>query len=258
MKNTVMTYYADISDVTSSTNNRDLLKMWTKNWKAKGWHTIILTSEDAKLHKDAQAINVYNNESLLVRNSRLNKKYLWNCYLRWFAYSKYAEENGTCVWSDFDVMNCNLSPEQLEKRNVLQDTAFDGSLCSGILSHEGSKTLTKNIALLHMEDADVINKINDFLNSKTDKDLNDMILLRALDVFKIYFMCTGLRLKGIHQERLPFDVNGKYKLNKFPLIHFHHGLLKNPNHLNFPKITSKNRTDIVNHFFIEYLNQPVF
>jgi len=258
MKNTVMTYYADISDVTSSTNNRDLLETWTKNWKAKGWHTIILTPEDAKLHKGIQTIDVYNNESLLVRNSRLNKKYLWNCYLRWFAYSKYVEENGTCVWSDFDVMNCNLSLEQLEKRNVLQDTAFDGSLCSGILSYEGSKTLTKNIALLHIEDTDVIEKINVFLNSKADKDLNDMIFLRALNVFKIYFICTGLRIKGMSPERLFFETDETYKTEAFPLIHFHHGIFHSPDHLNFPEVTSRNRTDIVKYFFKNYLNQPIF
>ena len=100
--------------------------------------------------------NLYDENSLLVRNSRLNKKYLWNCYLRWFAYAKYVEENGTCLWSDFDVMNCGLTPEKLAAKNIPVDTAFNGSLCSGVLSPDGSKTLLQNIKLLNEEDENII------------------------------------------------------------------------------------------------------
>lgn len=259
MKNTVITYYADISEVTYSKNNKQLLDTWSKNWTNKGWHCVVLTAEDAKLHKDIEHIDVYNNNSLLVRDSHLNKTYLWNCYLRWFAYSKYVEENGTCVWSDFDVMNCNLTPDQMKQRNILPDTTFDGSLCCGVLSPDGSRTVTKNINLLNVEDADVIKKVNAFFGSRPDRDLNDMILLRAINVFKIHFMCTSLMIKKeISQEKLPFEVDGTYKFEAFPLIHFHHGLFSNSNFLRFPHIKSKNRTDIVNYFFDYYLKQPIF
>lgn len=258
MNSTVITYYTEIPEFKCSHNNKELLELWKKNWKSKGWDTVVLTDEDAKSHKDMQTIDLHNNDSLLVRGSRLDAKYLWNCYLRWFAYANYVQENGAILWSDFDVMNCNLKPEQLESKKVLPDTAFDGSLCSGILSSNGSKLLTKGITSLYNEDEETISKITVFLSSKTDKDVNDMILLHALNIFKIHFICTGLRMKGISQERAPFEINGEYKLERFPLIHFHHGLLGNPDYLNFPEITSRKRTDVIKHFFEHKLNAAIF
>ena len=257
MNNTVITYYTEIPDFKISSNNKALLELWEKNWKSKGWNPIVLSDKDSKKHKDICYFDVGNKNSLLVRNSRLDKKYLWNCYLRWFAYAKYVEENGTCIWSDFDVMNCNLAPDQFYSKNINVDSAFNGSLCSGVLSSEGSKVLLNNIKLLNEEDKDVVLKINTFLNERVDKDTNDMIILMALNTFKINNICTCLRMKGTNQENSPFDVDGIYKKEKFPLIHFHHGIFKDPNFLNFPNITSRNRTDIVNYFFERYLNETI-
>lgn len=259
MNNTVVTYYAEIPNFNSSTNNENLLELWKKNWKSKGWNVVVLNEEYAKSHKDLEQLDVYNETSFLVCNSRLPKKYLWNCYLRWFAYSKYVEETGTIIWSDFDVMNCNLTPEQLACKNIDVDTAFNGSLCSGILSFEGAKNLINNIKLLHQKDDQMVAKINKFLTTVLDKDVNDMIVLMALNTFKIKAICTCLMiLKEIGQHCIPFDNEGNYKQEAFPLIHFHHGLFTNPNFLNFPEITSKDRTDIVEYFFKHYLNQPIF
>ena len=257
MNNTVITYYTEIPDFKTSANNKALLELWEKNWKSKGWNVVILDDVYAKTHDKLKSFNIYDETSLLVRNSRNQKKYLWNCYLRWFAYAKYVEENGTCVWSDFDVMNCNLTPDQFDSKNIIVDSAFNGSLCSGVLSSEGSKVLLENIKLLNDEDEGVVLKINTFLNERIDKDINDMIILMALNTFKINNICTCLRMEGISQELSPFDVNGAYKKEKFPLIHFHHGILSNPSFLNFPDITSRNRTDIVNYFFEHYLNQTI-
>lgn len=257
MNNTVVTYYTEIPDFKSSVNNEALLELWKKNWESKGWNPIVLSDKDSKKHKDICHFDVGNENSLLVRNSRLGKKYLWNCYLRWFAYAKYVEENGTCIWSDFDVMNCNLTTDQFHSKNINVDSAFNGSLCSGILSVEGSKILLNNIKLLNEENEDVVLKINTFLHKVIDKDINDMVILMALNTFKINTICTCLRIKGIDQELSPFDVNGIYKKEKFPLIHFHHGIFNNPNFLNFPNITSRNRTDIVNYFFEHYLNDLI-
>ena len=258
MNNTVVTYYTEISDFGASVNNKTLLELWKKNWKSKGWNPIVLSDKDSKKHKDICYFDVGNETSLLVRNSRLDKKYLWNCYLRWFAYAKYVEENGTCIWSDFDVMNCGLTPEKLEYKNIPVDTAFNGSLCSGILSLEGSKILIENIKLLNDEDENVILKINTYLKNVLNKDINDMVILGALNTFKINSICTCLRMKQINQELVPFNLDGSYKKEKYPLIHFHHGVICDNNFLNFDEIISKDRSEIVKHFFKNYLNQEVF
>lgn len=252
-----MTYYTEIPDFGASVNNKTLLELWEKNWRSKGWNVVILNDTYAKSHEQLKSFNIYDETSLLVRNSRNEKKYLWNCYLRWFAYAKYVEENGTCIWSDFDVMNCNLTPDQFDSKNIIVDSAFNGSLCSGILSIEGSKILLNNIKLLNEENEEVVLKINTFLDKVIDKDINDMVILMALNTFKINNICTCLRMKQINQELVPFNLDGSYKKEKYPLIHFHHGIFNNPNFLNFPNITSKNRTDIVNYFFDHYLNDLI-
>lgn len=258
MNNTVITYYTEIPNFGTSVNNKDLLKLWKRNWEDSGWKVVVLDDDYAKANKQLKYFNLYDENSLLVRNSRLNKKYLWNCYLRWFAYTKYVEENGTCLWSDFDVMNCGLTPEKLSSKNIPVDTAFNGSLCSGILSPDGSKTLLQNIKLLNEEDENIILKINMFLKTVLNKDINDMVVLGALNTFKINSICTCLRMKQINQELIPFNLDGSYKKETYPLIHFHHGVICDNNFLNFDEITSKNRSEIVNHFFKTYLNQAVF
>jgi len=258
MNNTVITYYTEIPNFKASDNNKDLLTLWEKNWKSQGWNIVVLDEGYAKTNKQLESFDVYNENSLLVRESRLDKKYLWNCYLRWFAYSKYVEENGTCIWSDFDVFNCNLTPDQFYSKSIEPDSAFNGSLCAGVLSLEGTNALINNIKLINEEDQEARTKLNTFLKSVENKDINDMVMLNALKTFNINHICTCLRMKGCNQDSIPYNTDGSYKKQKYPLIHFHHGIFNDPNFLKFPEIKSKNRTGIVNYFFNHYLKQSIF
>lgn len=253
----VVCYYNELSNWKASTNNLNLLKVWEKNWKNKGWNPIVLSEADAKEHSDFDKINFLNDNSILTKNSQLPKEYVWNCYKRWFAYAKVATDDQNCIWTDFDVMNINLSVDQALQNNYTKaNIAFCGSLCSGNLTSTGANALINYLIKMNEEDSSALKELNNFL-TKYDKaaDINDMIVVRSLNLFRLERICTSfLRLGNL--ENLPFDSNMKYKQNLYPLAHFHHGIFSSDRCFNFFSET-KDRTDIIKDFFKTQFNEEL-
>jgi hypothetical protein len=107
----IYTYYENIN----FKNQDELVSLWQKSWKDKGFETIILSE------KDAQKSNFY--EEFVEKISKLHEdiagkplsRYGLSCWLRWLAYSTQPEEK--FFVSDYDVINHNFN--LTEPKNIL-------------------------------------------------------------------------------------------------------------------------------------------
>lgn len=116
-----------------------LQKKWHKNWSEKGWNPIFLNEEYARKHHALNSIDIDDFKSNLYKDAN-SPLYAKQCYLRWFAYCRFAEINNGAHWSDYDVYNCSLRPKA-EKHSKL----YSKSGCAGYMSQKTSRVLIENI-----------------------------------------------------------------------------------------------------------------
>lgn len=102
----IYTYYEDID----FKDQDELVALWEKSWKAKGFDPIVLTE------KDAEKSDFY--DEFVAKITKLHQditekplsKYGLSCWLRWLAYSTQPEEK--FFVSDYDVINHNFNPTE--------------------------------------------------------------------------------------------------------------------------------------------------
>lgn len=100
---TIATYFEDIN----FKNQKELLELWERSWKNKGFETIVLSEKDArkspffeefslamkKIHRSVMGVNL--------------GRYGLSCYLRWLAYSTLPTKR--LYVSDYDIININFN-----------------------------------------------------------------------------------------------------------------------------------------------------
>lgn len=111
--NKIYTYYDDLRWAFQ----KDLLDIWTDNWKSMGFEPLIVRKEDAMSHD----LYKYFDESLkkihlkLYGTSNING-YISSCWHRWLAYATIAPSNESFYVSDYDVFNTGWHPQKAEER----------------------------------------------------------------------------------------------------------------------------------------------
>jgi hypothetical protein len=130
----IFTYYSRISipgtlgPLKMLKNHRDqmdVLKLWEKTWSQNGWEPIVLGEKDA-LEADKKLATQIMEAKNLYRSPN-PKQYEMACYLRWVAMIGVTESASNGLMTDYDVMNRNFRPEDLEplwQENPSQNLLF--------------------------------------------------------------------------------------------------------------------------------------
>ena len=131
------------------------LELWAKSWAKYGWTPVLYGPKDA-LEIDADAYNriVASRELARGPGGVFSAGYNAACHARWIAYSK-----EDCLSVDYDLMNNNFTPEDLQKVIKDQGTSkpiyFMGRMCpcSVYATAEQSRENVRLI-LQHAEEVD--------------------------------------------------------------------------------------------------------
>lgn len=231
MKNNVICYYSNIKDYTFSNESLPLINSWKENWKQKGWNPIVLGEDYARSNNSLNEIDIDDFESNLYKFSKHNPSYLIQCYLRWFAYTKFIFENGDTLWSDYDVYNHSL------EYNIFESKYGKPSLHCGAGSVGFFNSDIAKKWLNYLEEFCKYNPTNatntEFNEVLKNKDVNDMMILKS-------FADSD---PDIEWRPLSFNFNwDRSKINvkimnkNWSLFHIHGGLHSNNNGNQFQSI----------------------
>lgn len=156
--NKIYTYYDDLRWAFQ----KDLLDIWTDNWKSMGFEPLIVRKEDAMSHD----LYKYFDESLkkihlkLYETSNINS-YISSCWHRWLAYATIAPSNESFYVSDYDVFNTGWYPQKTEEKlHLMSDRcpclASGTSLQFEELCHQFISLSEKNIEKIKKENTDPV------------------------------------------------------------------------------------------------------
>lgn len=106
----VFTYYVDDipglydaqpTSLGTAESQRELLKLWERNWKSRGWEPVVLTEDDARKHPRFSFFD----EIFRAKPTEYGIPYTLACWLRWLAMSQVG---GMLV--DYDVFTYSFRP----------------------------------------------------------------------------------------------------------------------------------------------------
>jgi len=101
----VYTYYDRINGFTCQI---DVIKLWEKTWRDRGFEPRVLNESDARKHPYCEE---YVNYIQALHEEIVGKpidQYGTSCYLRWLAYANTGDD--VMYTSDYDVLNFSLEP----------------------------------------------------------------------------------------------------------------------------------------------------
>ena len=119
----VYTYFEDIHDFQ---HQKEMLDVWIKNWKHKGFNPVVLNQQHAKAHK---YYIEFNSKCKKIQKKLYNKPltpYGLSCYNRWLAYA--GQQDEIMIVSDYDVVNINFKTIDFDSRiNIMQSGPGDNN-----------------------------------------------------------------------------------------------------------------------------------
>lgn len=104
-----------------SNESARLLELWRTSWSANGWIPVVLTPEVAEKHPLYALLRQRAAELPTVNGA----EYELHCYLRWLAFDIRAPG----VFTDYDVINYSLKPEQVVRLKEGSDKIVAYSHC---------------------------------------------------------------------------------------------------------------------------------
>lgn len=219
MKNNVISYYSNIKNSKFSDESLSLINSWKINWKQKGWNPIVLDEDYARSNNWLDQIDIDNFESNLYKFSKNNPTYLIQCYLRWFAYTKFIFENGDTLWSDYDVYNHSLEYKAYELKYG-KPSLHCGSGAVGYFNSTISKKWLNYLEEFSKHD------ISNDINVKYKKifecdDVNDMMIFQSFIDANTDVMWHPLSF-NFNRDRSKVDV--RIMNENWSLFHIHGGL----------------------------------
>ena len=245
MNNTVISYYQPITGDNFSKDSFQLLEKWKKNWHSKGWNPVILNETHARRNPHFNRFNNFREDSILYQ-SKNSAIYLKQCYFRWLAYTQFVRENGSTVWSDYDVYNESFTYKKFCSLAQNAHTLYCLSGSSGIIDQFLSSRIER--LFIKVGSTNNISSIKDdqidfkFLQSKKHL-LNDMILVQSL------FRSDESRMNIISSCIIG---EKKEKLLNFDIFHIHGGLINPKNqervYINMPHDTKMKRVELWDFF----------
>ena len=218
MNNVVCCYFAELENNKFSIESKEIIPIWQKSWRDKGWETLILNESHAicnPLYND----EIFTVESNLFKSYKHVSPYLKTCYQRWFAYSTAANEYDKIHWADYDVINYNYFPDFDISLNLI----FDPSYCCGNMDKD---------KFLNMLEFFIFNA---YIDEKSYSeynltDNNDMYLLDRFQFLPINRICSD-------------PCGGPASYHDAKLVHFHGGIKYRMPEL---KLVNKTRLEIIN------------
>src|SRR6056300_712723 len=104
----VYTYYDRINGFTCQL---DVIKLWDKTWRDRGFEPCVLSDHDALKHPYCEE---YVNYIQALHEEIVGKQidhYGTSCYMRWLAYANTGDDE--MYTSDYDVLNFSLEPNSI-------------------------------------------------------------------------------------------------------------------------------------------------
>jgi hypothetical protein len=107
----VFTYYADEvpglydsqpTSLGTAESQRELLKLWERNWKSRHWDPVVLTEADVRKHPRFDFFH----EHFRYKPTEYGERYTVACWLRWLAMAQVG--GGMLV--DYDVFSYEFKP----------------------------------------------------------------------------------------------------------------------------------------------------
>lgn len=232
-----------------SKQSGELLEIWKKNWKERGWDPLILNEEYANTHPLIGSISIDDFNSNLYKHHTLRPIYHKHCFLRWLAFHKYVIDNGSVLWADYDVYNKDLTYENFLKIKP-SPQIFCWSCCSGYLNLDIGYEIARFFKIISTSND--LNKIdgidenskNMIIEAANEKRLSDMPIIQAL----FYTSCNKITSSFKKSE-------GDYK--NYSLYHLHGGLrskkTKKSLSIDIPYEKKLDRASLVNFIVKQYL-----
>ena len=203
---------------------RRLIELWKKSWRNYGWNPIVLSLNDAQKHPRYKEIDLKNYSSNLYKYSINEANYLEMCYSRWFAY---GVEDG--VWSDYDVINYGLRPENITDLVQQKDPVFFDEIGScGFSTYKGHDLIIDGLIKAYQDDYIVDNILLLQRQHHETIDISDMHINRRENT-PISFL-NNICVSNFHDN----------KWRQSQLVHYHNGLWNN-----FLNHQSKTRSDFI-------------
>lgn len=178
-----------------SQDSEKFLTMWKESWHAHGWKTTVLCVENSKNHPDYDRImNELSTAKLCA------SKYDSACYNRLLAYCNYVLCHGPVVYADYDVINYNLTPQDVNSMPMNTQIASGRSLVK--MNEHGAH--------------DIMNSIMTHINQPNPELVNDMqVCLHYTKVFKRHLLVN--------------DILTQYdECKSSKIVHYHEGWRKLP------------------------------
>lgn len=231
MKNNVICYYSNIKDYKFSDESLLLINSWKENWKQKGWNPIVLDEDYARSNNSLNEIDIDDFESNLYKFSKNNPSYLIQCYLRWFAYTKFIFENGDALWSDYDVYNHSLEYNIFESKYG-RPSLHCGSGAVGLLNSDISKKWLNYLKEFYKHDSTNVTN-TEFEEIFKSEDVNDMMIFKSFADSNPNVEWCPLSF-NFNRDRS--KVNVKIMNESWSLFHVHGGLRSRNNGNQFQSI----------------------
>jgi hypothetical protein len=189
-------------------NAPPLLDMWRRSWQKHGWAPTVLTEADYKDHPMLPAMR----KRIATLPTVNGRDYEDRCYLRWLAFDTAAPG----VFTDFDVMNYGMTPE-----NVIRFPEGSGRIHA--YSHNGPP----NPGVFVADQSGIRALLNNILHGKAPID--HKIRPGQQHVSDMYYF---QELAEKHPGK-PLCVNCSYEgWRKAPMVHWHntgiHRLQRHP------------------------------
>lgn len=167
---------------------KNIIKLWKKNWEIKGFEAIILTPEDAKKSKDFKKI--YSSIQYFHKEitGEIIQDYALSCFIRWIAYSTVNENDEPFFVSDYDLLNNSLCLNT----HIPYDLTFYDNFCPCFASGTPAQFLS------------LINSIINYLD-KNLPDIKEKFKKQDLKIFhdqSFFLLCDDYFYESVKINKL--------------------------------------------------------
>jgi hypothetical protein len=110
----VISYFQSIPNSDFSQQSEELIEVYKQSWIKHGWNPIVLNEEYSKRNELFYKLDLDNSDANFYKTiSSSMWKYHRSCYCRLLAYCQYVRENGSTLYSDYDVINYGFTSDIL-------------------------------------------------------------------------------------------------------------------------------------------------
>jgi len=231
----IFTFYENIQ----FRNQDQILQLWKKSWKQRGFETTILTVKDAKKSSYYEEFVTNIKQTYIDITGHEISSYGLSCYVRWLAYSA-QNEQGSFLVSDYDVINKNFKATEINEQTDVLSFMDRYCPCLAYGSPDQFLAFCKDIISISSEYKETLRKEYQEQNLIFYHDQDFLVLNHERMTCNICPVRKYVRL---------YELNNA-ETEKYNLFHVAHRSVRQAQ-INFPKLakinTGKLRIMLINH-----------